>query len=78
MDECSPTNSIGEATAGFSAAAYYFGRELHKQLKVPIGLIHTSWGGTPAEYWTSKEALEALPSLKALPAWAKTPSSTTA
>ena len=42
---------------GFSAAAYYFGRDLHKELKVPVGLIHTSWGGTPAELWTSKKAL---------------------
>ena len=32
----------------FSAVVYFFGRELHKQLKVPMGLIHTSWGGTPA------------------------------
>ena len=50
---CSP-----ETVPGFSAAAYYFGRELHKELDVPIGLIHTSWGGTPAEAWTKREALE--------------------
>ena len=54
--ECSP-----ETVPGFSAAAYFFGRELHKQLKVPIGLIHTSWGGTPAEAWTRREVLEANP-----------------
>jgi sialate O-acetylesterase len=52
--ECSP-----ETVGGFSGAAYFFGRELHKTLNVPIGLIHTSWGGTPAESWTSKPALEA-------------------
>jgi sialate O-acetylesterase len=51
---CSP-----ETVPGFSAAAYFFGRELHKQLNVPIGLIHTSWGGTPAEAWTRREVLEA-------------------
>ena len=51
--ECSP-----ETVPGFSAVAYFFGRELHKQLNVPIGLIHTSWGGTPAEAWTRREALE--------------------
>jgi sialate O-acetylesterase len=46
-------------TAGsFSAVGYFFGRELYKQLNVPIGLIHTSWGGTPAESWMSKEYLE--------------------
>ncbi|HKV42602.1 MAG TPA: sialate O-acetylesterase, partial [Blastocatellia bacterium] len=41
----------------FSAVAYYFGRELYQRLKVPIGLIHTSWGGTEAEAWTSPSAL---------------------
>jgi sialate O-acetylesterase len=48
-----------ETVADFSAVAYFFGRELHKELDVPIGLIHTSWGGTPAEAWTKREVLEA-------------------
>jgi sialate O-acetylesterase len=48
----------------FSAVGYFFGRELYQQLKTPIGLIHTSWGGTPAESWTSYEALAANPDLK--------------
>lgn len=56
--ECSP-----ETVPGFSAAAYYFGRELHKALNVPIGLVHTSWGGTPAESWTSLDTLKADPEL---------------
>lgn len=43
----------------FTAAGYFFGRELRKQLNVPIGLINTSWGGTRCEAWTSKPALEA-------------------
>jgi sialate O-acetylesterase len=51
--ECSP-----ETVGDFSAAAYYFGRELHKELNVPVGLIHTSWGGTPAESWASPSTLE--------------------
>jgi sialate O-acetylesterase len=51
---------------GFSAVAYYFGRQLHKELKVPIGLIDTSVGGTPAEFWTSRKALEANAALKPL------------
>ena len=50
--------------ADFSAVAYYFGRYLHESLDVPIGLIHTSWGGTPAESWTSRPALEANEELK--------------
>ncbi len=48
----------------FSAVGYFFGRELFQELKRPIGLIHTSWGGTPAESWTSYEALAANPQLK--------------
>ena len=50
--------------ASFSAVGYFFGRELHKRLNVPVGLIHTSWGGTPAEAWTSRAALDADPTLK--------------
>jgi sialate O-acetylesterase len=51
---CSP------ATVGtFSAVGYFFGRALHQDLKVPVGLIHTSWGGTPAEAWTSEPVLRA-------------------
>lgn len=50
----------------FSAVGYFFGSELHKKLNVPIGLIHTSWGGTPAEKWTSRAALEANDELKQL------------
>ena len=50
---CSP------ATAGeFTAVGYYFARELYNQLHIPVGLIHTSWGGTHSETWTSREAFE--------------------
>jgi sialate O-acetylesterase len=52
--ECSP-----QTVGGFSAVAYFFGRDLHQKLGVPVGLIHTSWGGTPAEAWTSRPTLEA-------------------
>ncbi len=62
--QCSPATLGNGGWGGFSASAYYFGRELHQQLNVPIGLIHTSWGGTPAESWTSAKALEAEPKLK--------------
>ncbi len=57
--ECSP-----ETVGDFSAVAYYFGRELHKQLDMPIGMIHTSWGGTPAEAWTSRAMLEENPAFE--------------
>jgi len=45
----------------FSAVAYFFGRELYKTLAVPIGLVHTSWGGTVAEAWTSEASLNTMP-----------------
>lgn len=50
--ECNP-----ESVAAFSATAYFFGRNLYQDLKVPIGLIHSSWGGTRVEPWTSKESM---------------------
>jgi sialate O-acetylesterase len=57
----------------FSAVEYFFGRHLHQALHVPMGLIESDWGGTPAQSWTSKEALAADPSLKFIAdAWEKT------
>jgi sialate O-acetylesterase len=55
-----------ETVPDFSAVLYFFGRDLHKELKRPVGLIHTSWGGTPAESWTSRPTLEADPDLKVI------------
>ena len=52
-----------ETVGHFSAVGYFFGLNLLKSLHVPIGLIHTSWGGTPAESWTT------LPTLKSDPAF---------
>lgn len=46
--------------ADFSAVAYFFARELSEKLRVPVGVIDTTWGGTPAEAWTSAEALAAV------------------
>jgi len=56
---CSP-KTVGP----FSAVAYFFGRKLHRELGVPVGLINTSWGGTVAEAWTSIETLRAEPELR--------------
>ena len=53
-----------EQVGQFSAVGYFFGRELYQRLKMPLGLIHTSWGGTPAEAWTSHDALAAVADLK--------------
>ncbi len=55
---CSPSDA-----GGFSAVGYYFGRELHRRLNVPVGLINASWGGTPAQAWTDRASLEAEPRL---------------
>ena len=46
-----------ETVPGFTAVGYFFGRALHKEVGVPVGLINTSWGGTLAEAWTSNEGL---------------------
>jgi len=44
----------------FSAVAYFFGKDLHKNLGVPIGLVNTSWGGTPIESWISRDAIRTV------------------
>jgi sialate O-acetylesterase len=49
----------------FSAVAYFFGKKLSTDLNVPVGLINTSWGGTPAEVWTPAELVNNDPALKA-------------
>lgn len=47
-----------------TAVGYYFGRRLHRRLKVPVGLIDTSWGGTMAQHWCSKETLRGFDEVK--------------
>jgi sialate O-acetylesterase len=54
----------GKNVEYFSAVAYHFGQHLRKTRKVPVGLIHTSWGGTPAESWTSRASLDSVPELR--------------
>lgn len=54
------------SVAGFSAVGYYFGRDLRSRLGVPVGLIGSYYGGTPAEAWTSRETLAADPRFKPL------------
>jgi sialate O-acetylesterase len=55
-----------ETIADFSAVGYFFARELHRELDIPIGILHTSWGGTLAEAWTSREALAANDEFQAI------------
>lgn len=50
--------STPETMKHFSAVAYFFGKKLNEELDVPIGLIHSSWGGTAAEVWMPAEVIE--------------------
>jgi sialate O-acetylesterase len=58
--ECRPEN-----VGGWTAVGTFFGRHLQEKLGIPIGLVHTSWGGTVCEAWTSAEALRTLPDFRA-------------
>lgn len=59
-----------DTVAGFSATAYFFGRRLHKDLNVPVGLINSSVGGTSVESWTSMPAQTAVAEIRPrLDAW---------
>ncbi len=57
-----------QTAAPFSAAAYFFGKEIAEKENVPVGLIDTTWGGTPADAWVSLDTLGTNPDL--LPAFA--------
>ncbi len=59
--ECTPDN-----VGGFSAVLYFFGREIHKEVGVPVGLVNTSVGGTPIESWVSAETQSSDPETKAI------------
>ena len=54
-----------QTVGSFSAVAYFFGRELYRKYGVPVGLISSNWGGTPAEAWTSAATLKTLPDYRA-------------
>ena len=61
-----------DTAKNFSAVAYLFGREIQQKEHVPIGLIDSTWGGTPVEAWASMDALAADASLMpAFASWAK-------
>lgn len=57
-----------ETATNFSAVAYFFGREIAAKENVPVGLIDSTWGGTPADSWVSLDTLGTHPDL--LPAFA--------
>ncbi|MBX2851709.1 MAG: hypothetical protein KTR15_08195 [Phycisphaeraceae bacterium] len=49
-----------KTTGNFSAVAYFYARKLQEELDVPIGILHSSWGGTPIEAWTSRGKLDTI------------------
>lgn len=55
--------ATSESACDFSAVAYYFGRKLREELGVPVGLIAMAVGGSPAEAWIERKALESHPQL---------------
>jgi len=55
-----------ENVSNFTAVGYYFARKLYAELKIPIGIINTSWGGTNVETWTSREAFQNSSEFKAM------------
>jgi sialate O-acetylesterase len=56
---CNPAN-----VKDFTAVGYFFARDLYQKMHIPFGIIYSTVGGTPAEFWTSREAMEATPELK--------------
>lgn len=66
-DDCEGVWTVASpsTSGGFSAVGYFFSKALNKELNTPVGWINTSWGGTPAEAWTSADAFNADPDLKA-------------
>ncbi len=67
-----PTNNVAttwvvaapDTVPGVTAVGYYFSRDLQQALKVPVGLIQSDWGGSPAEVWMSEKALSSNPEYK--------------
>src|SRR5205823_4602325 len=53
-----------QTVGAFTAVGYFFARDLHQKLGVPIGVIHSSWGGTPIESWLSPYGLGADPAFR--------------
>lgn len=82
QDDCAATWKVcnPDDMKRFSAIGYFFGKMLQEELKVPIGLINASWGGTAAEVWTPREVvekdielLESARQLNAYPWWPRIP-----
>jgi len=66
LDNCTGSwaESNPESAENFSAVAYFFANKMHNKLNVPIGIIHSSWGGTKAQSWVKKERLQEMNDFK--------------
>ncbi|HET6557651.1 MAG TPA: discoidin domain-containing protein [Prolixibacteraceae bacterium] len=64
---CSPAS-----VRSFSAAGYFFGKELHTELNIPIGLVQSAWGGSSCETWANPSSLEFVTDYKNKGPWAPT------
>jgi sialate O-acetylesterase len=60
------TACTSKTVPGFTAVGYFFGRDLHQELGVPIGLIESSWGGTRIEPWTPPVGFRDIPALASI------------
>jgi sialate O-acetylesterase len=58
------TEAVGDKILPFSAVGYFFAKRIHDELNVPVGIIHTSWGGSRAEAWASHQVLKTMNSYK--------------
>lgn len=56
--------SSAETVGDFSAVGFFFARQIHQKLKIPVGLVHSSWGGSQIEGWISKEGMLSSDDLK--------------
>ncbi len=68
LDDCKGSWQVcnSNTVGSFSAALYFFGREIHQRMQVPVGLINSSWGGTPIQPWMPLEVLKTYPGYAAL------------
>ncbi len=68
VDHCNGlwTAVTPKSIPNFSAVGYFFGRRLHKELKTPIGLVGSNWGGTRIEPWTTIDGFDSVPETKPL------------
>ena len=56
--------AVGEDVTSFSAVGFFFAKSVYEELNIPVGIVHSSWGGSRLEAWTSREVLEKLMNMR--------------